>query len=352
MRQITFKDVQAMKGNGSSMRFVLKSFFERGAEVFIIHESVTKETIERYFIVKYQGLTIPLRANNLNFYSVYNSALSLTITNDKLKSQDFLEEWGIPTPATQCYDDDHAAGAFLAEHDTVVVKPRVGAHGEGITVGLTSPKQLTTAIEAAKRIHPDVFLQQQVTGDDHRLLFVDYKFVAAVKRTPAAVTGDGQRTVQQLVKAENQRKTQLLAAIRRGSEEADATKGSISPTPLEEVIAARGQAFLATIPKPGEMVSVVDKANVSLGGQTHDITDRVNRELTDQISRLLKNIELKICGVDVLSTDIASAPDQRKSFVIELNGAPGLRLHEQPMEGQARPVCALVADSLIAYYKK
>lgn len=352
MRRVTLEEIQAMKGNGSSMRTVLKHFINKGAEVYVVHENIGTNT-ERYFLVKYENLEIPLRAFNLNFYSVYNSHLARSITADKLNSAAMLQAWNIPQPDTLAYTDLAAAEAFLNEHSVCVVKPRNGAHGDGITTGVTDKEALERAIAAAQAIDTtgQVLLQQQVSGHDHRLLFIDYKFVAAVKRLPASIVGDGTQTIRQIVESSNARISALWQDIRSGVADADATRGSISKTPIAEIVAARGEAFLDKIPGNGETVQLLDKANVSLGGQTQDVTDQVHSELTAQLSTFLKKIELPLCGVDVLSTDISSSPDQNLSFVIELNAAPGLRLHELPTEGQSRPVCAMVADSLIQYYR-
>lgn len=339
-----------MKGNGSSMRNVLKYFIDQGATVYLLHEEV-HELTERLFIVKYQELTIPLRAYKLNFYSVHNSAFAQLITSNKLKSQSVLDAWEIPGPSTLVYTNLETAKTFIDQHGACVVKPIKGAHGDGITIGIKDTDSLQAAIQAAQAIYPEVLIQQQVAGDDHRLLFIDYRFVAAVKRIPAYAIGDGLNTVQQLVDNSNAKIKALWRDVRNGVDDADTSRGSTSPTPIDEIIAAKGKAILDQVPANGEKVQLLDKANVSLGGQTQDITDQVNTELTDKISELLRNISLPFCGVDVLSTDIGSSLDQHRSYVIELNAAPGLRLHELPTYGEPRQVCAMMAESLIAYYR-
>lgn len=350
MRTLSFNEIQAMLGNGSSMRTVLKYFIDKGATVYLLHETLIKP-IERYFLVEYEELRIPLRAYNLNFYSLYNSLLAQTITTDKLNSYAMLKAWGILTPETLLYGDHDQAAAFVEQHAGCVVKPRSGAHGDGITVNLHNTEQLQPAIQLAQVIHPEVLLQQQVAGDDYRLLFIDYKFVAAVKRLPASITGDGTQSIRQLVETSNTSISGLWANIRQGAAHADARRGSISKTPIAEIVAARGEAFLERVPATGKTVQLLDKANVSLGGQTIDITEQVNGELIEKLSALLRSIALPFCGIDVLSTNITGAPDQNESYVIELNAAPGLRLHELPTEGQPRPVCAMMAESLISYYR-
>jgi cyanophycin synthetase len=350
MEKLNFSDISAMKGNGSSMRTVLKSFIDKGATIYLLHED-TDKIIERFFLVRYEELTIPLRAYNLNFYSTHNSALSLNITNDKLRSKAFLEAWNIPTPDTLFYTDNNNAENFLNKYSSCVVKPRIGSHGDGITVGVKDKEDLYKAIKQAQTIHPKVLLQQQITGDDHRLLFIDYKFVAAVKRSPAYIIGDGVNTIREIVEQSNAQKSIIWENIRNGVTSADDTRGSISKTPIDEIIAARGENILNQVPALGVKVQLLDKANVSLGGQTEDITDLVNHELTYKLSKMLKNIDLPLCGVDVLSTNISSSLDENNSYVIELNAAPGLRLHELPTEGKPRHVCEMVADSLIQHFR-
>lgn len=339
-----------MKGNGSSMRTVLKCFLSKGASVYLVHENISTTT-ERYFLVKYRELEIPLRAFDLNFYSVFNSHMARSITHDKLNATKILSAWNIPTPATILYSEESDAEAFLAKYSTCVVKPSEGAHGEGITTDITNTTALQKAIIRAQTFDGQVLIQQQVAGFDHRLLFMNYEFIAAVKRSPAYIVGDGSHTVSEIVESSNAKISALWKDIRNGVATADAARGSISKTPLAEIIAARGEEFLTRIPGNGEKVQLLDKSNVSLGGQTKDITDQVNKELTDTLSNLLRKINLPLCGVDVLSEDISSPPSQNLSYVIELNAAPGLRLHELPTEGQPRNVCAMMAESLIAYYR-
>lgn len=350
MKVLTLNEIAAMKGNGSSMRTVLSYFIHKGATVYLLHEDMAEVT-ERYFLVQYENLEIPLRAFNLNFYSIYNSHLARSITSNKLNSGSILKALKLPTPDTLLLSTIEKAETFLKNHSECVVKPVRGAHGDGITTGITDYDKLQRAIQQAQCIDQQVLIQQQVSGYDHRLLFIDYEFIAAVKRVPASITGDGAQTIRQIVEVLNAKISILWRAIRNGVEQADQTRGSISKIPIEEIIAARGEDFLDQVPPAGKRVQVLDKANVSLGGQTQDVTDAVNDELTLQIANLLRKIGLPLCGVDVLSTDISSPLSENKSYIIELNAAPGLRLHELPTEGQPRQVCALIAESLIKYYQ-
>lgn len=333
------------------MRHVLKYFINKGAIVYLAHQ-YTGKTISRLFIVEYENIKIPLRAYKLNFYSIYNSAMAQSITSNKLRSHALLQAWDVPVPFTVPYNDSFNQDNFFEKYDMAVVKPAaIAAHGEGITLGVKDRNTLTQAVAVARDINKNVLIQQQVKGDDHRLLFIDYKFVAAVKRLPASVTGDGIHSVQDLVSQWNDNISHLWQQIRSGDTDADSVRGSTSKIPIDEVISARGKEFLSHIPERAEIVRVLDKSNVSLGGQTYDITDQVNHELVAKIGQMLKTIGLPLCGVDVLSEDISSSPDENRSFVIELNAAPGLRLHELPYEGQPRHVCAMIAESLIKYYK-
>lgn len=349
MKEISIADINAMKGNGSSMRYILRYFIEKGAKVYLAYEDVQKTT-ERYFIVKYEKLVIPLRACRLNFYSIHDSFLAQTITTDKFKSFAMLAAWQIPTPDTVLYESRERAITFMKNHGECVVKPRDGEHGNGITVGVKDSRRLQAAVSEAKSVFPQVLLQQKVNGDDFRLLFIDYKFVAAVRRDPASIKGDGEHSIRQLVDSYNENIHSIWEGIRGGEVDSDTIKGSISKIPLEEIVNARSAALLDYVPQENEVVSLLDKANVSLGGQTTDVTEQVNLELIEHITRLLKAIGLPLCGIDVLSEDIGSQLSEKKSYVIELNAAPGLRLHELPTQGQERRVCGMVAESLIRHY--
>lgn len=349
MKRLTFEEIRTLKGLGSSLRMVLKLFIDKGATIWLIHEQT--EPNERYFIVDHEGLRIPLRSAKLNFYSTFNSLFAQTATVDKLKTFALLSAYDLPTPATEAYIDVDQAEQFMKAHGSIVVKPLDGAHGDGITTNVSSSDELQKAIQNAKTINEHVLLQQQVSGRDFRLLFIDYEFIAAVERVPASVLGDGQSTVQALLEARNEEMDKLWKNIRSGSVEDSEVNGSVSKTPIEEVLELHGQDFLSRVPGSGETVQVLDKANVSLGGQTRDVTEEVSPELTSSITQLLKEIDLPLCGVDVMSTDISAPVHKNISFIIELNAAPGLRLHQHPTYGPARPVCEAIVESLIKRYK-
>lgn len=351
MQQVDYKTVTAMLGNGSSMRGVLRCFAEKGAKIFVLYDQKNANHRERYFLVKYEELTIPLRAYRLNFTSSLNSLLAQTITTDKGKTWIVAKAYNLPVPETEKFVSYDFANSFLRRFHSVVVKPAKGSHGNGITVGIEDKGVLKQAVSEAQRLCPDVLIQQHIKGEDYRLLFVDYTFVAAVRRSPAEIVGDGTHTIHELVSSSNEERRKQWYAVRDGSLDGDKIVGSMSMTPLVEIERARGKAFLGTVPALGETVKLLDKANVSLGGQTEDVTDIVNTDLCKRIEKLLRSIDLPLCGVDIMSTDIASSPSEGKSFLIELNAAPGLRLHESPTIGTQRPVCGLVADALIRKYR-
>ena len=350
-REIDFNDVAALKSNSTDIRDVLKCFFDRGAKVFLLYESPQSDgTIERFFLVRYENILIPLRGYKLSFYCVLNSALAHVITSDKVKTQALLEAWGAPVPETIYYTSLDEARSFIKRHGSIVVKPHRGSRGDGITVGVSNDIELDRALSAAKAVYSKVLLQQHVRGDDYRLVFINHEFVAAAKRAPASVTGDGTKSVQELIDAHNAIVDDYMEGMRNGSQE-PSSLGHTKKIPINEVIATRGSEILGRVPGRGETVRLLDKANVSLGGLTKDVTDSVNRELIDDIAGLLRNLGLAFCGVDVLSTDIASSPGEGRTYIIEINAAPGLRMHEMPAEGEPRHLSAMVTDALVDYYR-
>lgn len=349
MAYLSYRQICSMKGNGSSARHLLKYFIEKGAQVMLIDECIQENYVNRLFIIELDGLRIPVKSHKLNLYSALNSALSLDITNNKLRSFELLKQFNINTPYTCHYLPSMLLEEILKIAPALVVKPRVGSHGEGISVGVNNLKDLQKAINSALEVDDEVLIQQKVAGQDYRLLFIDYKFVAAVRRDPAKVTGDGKKNVEQLINDYNENISRVWENIRRGNETDDSIRGSVSKIPIQEVRDARDGDFLDYVPSVDEAVSVLDKANVSLGGQTEDVTDEVDTRLIKRLAVLLRHIDLPICGVDVISEDIGNMD---KSYVIELNGAPGLRLHEFPTIGKARPVLRLYAETLIKFYQQ
>lgn len=220
----------------------------------------------------------------------------------------------------------------------LVVKPVGGNHGRGITVNIKNYEDALVAFRAAKNVSPKVIIEKYITGEDYRLLVINNVLVAAAKRTPANVIGDGKSTIKELVEEVNK-------DPRRGyGHENVLTKITIND--LTKTIIAAKCYTEDSVPKAGEMVILKDTANLSTGGTAEDVTDIVHPSNVSMAERISKIIDLDICGIDIMTTDISKPLEETGGAVLEVNAGPGFRMHLAPTTGLPRNVAAPVIDKL------
>lgn len=220
----------------------------------------------------------------------------------------------------------------------LVTKPIDGNHGRGITVDINTWEEALEGFRAAKEVSRSVIIERFITGEDYRLLVINNRLVAAAKRTPAHVVGDGKSTLQQLIDIVN-------SDPRRGyGHEKVLTQITVNDL-TKSIITSYGYT-LETVPKEGEQVILKDTANLSTGGTSEDVTDIVHPANVFMAERISKIIDLDICGIDVMTTDISKPLEDTGGAVLEVNAGPGFRMHLAPSEGLPRNVAADVVDML------
>ena len=223
----------------------------------------------------------------------------------------------------------------------LVIKPVDGNHGRGITVDIRNYADAVVAYHAAKDISRAVIVEKFVVGDDYRLLVINNRLVAAAKRTPAHVIGDGKRNVQELI-------DQVNADPRRGyGHENVLTQITVNEL-TNTIIKAKGYTLETIIPE-GEMLILKDTANLSTGGTSEDVTDIVHPANVSMAERISKIIDLDICGIDIMTTDISQPLEETGGAVLEVNAGPGFRMHLAPAKGLARNVAGPVIDKLFPH---
>ncbi|OGL22303.1 hypothetical protein A2707_03170 [Candidatus Saccharibacteria bacterium RIFCSPHIGHO2_01_FULL_45_15] len=271
-------------------------------------------------------------------------AAAHTSTN-KYVSYQQIKEADIPQLATTTVRNDNmqAGVDFLNLHKMVVVKPVDGAHGNGITVGVKNQQMLEKAVDYAlssSNARYSVLLQQQYPHKklyDLRILCIDYQFVAAIYRVPAAVIGDGKHTIEELILAENQGDARGVAYM----SELATIDLDLSRTYLKETI--------NNIPVQDEIVEVLGIANYGAGGQTIDATDSIPVWLRELAELASKKLELPMAGIDFLSCappKSTSTKAELDAVFIEANKAPSLAIHVQPTHGTSRDVVKAYFDYL------
>ena len=220
----------------------------------------------------------------------------------------------------------------------LVIKPIDGNHGRGITVDINSYEDALEAFKVAKEVSRRVIVEKYITGEDYRLLVINNIFVAAAKRTPAHVVGDGKSTIEELVEEVNK-------DPRRGYGH-EKVLTAITINDLTKTIIADAGYTVDSVLKEGEQLILKDTANLSTGGTAEDVTDIIHPANVSMAERISKIIDLDICGIDVMTSDISQPLSDTSGAVLEVNAGPGFRMHLAPTTGLPRNVAAPVVDKL------
>lgn len=222
----------------------------------------------------------------------------------------------------------------------LVIKPIDGNHGRGITVDIQNYEDALQAFHHAKESSKSgaIIVEKFITGDDYRLLVINHKLVAAAIRTPAHIIGDGTSTVQELIDEVNK-------DPRRGFGHENVLT-QITINELTKTIIKDAGYKLDSVIAEGEKLILKDTANLSTGGTAEDITDIVHPANVSMAERISKIIDLDICGIDIMTTDITKPLSETGGAVLEVNAGPGFRMHLAPTTGLPRNVAAPVIDKL------
>ncbi|MCK0178951.1 cyanophycin synthetase [Flavobacteriaceae bacterium S0862] len=222
----------------------------------------------------------------------------------------------------------------------LVIKPIDGNHGRGITVDIQNYDDALQAFHHAKESSKSgaIIVEKFIEGEDYRLLVINNKLVAAAIRTPAHVIGDGKSTVQELIDEVNK-------DPRRGYGHENVLT-QITVNELTKTIIKDAGYTLDSIIGEGEKLILKDTANLSTGGTAEDVTDIVHPANVSMAERISKIIDLDICGIDIMTTDISKPLSETGGAVLEVNAGPGFRMHLAPTTGLPRNVAAPVIDKL------
>ena len=267
------------------------------------------------------------------------SAIAESIAQDKDLTKKLLAAAGVPVPTgRQVKDAEDAWEAAQEVGLPVVVKPQDGNQGKGITVNITTKEQLVAAYNTAITFRDDVMVERYLPGNDFRLLVVGDKLVAAARRDPPKVVGDGVQTVAQLVEQVNQ-------DPRRGTGHST----SLTKMRFDEIAHAclSSQGFTAeSIPVKGQRVNLRNNANLSTGGSATDVTDDVHPEVAARAVAAAHMVGLDICGVDLVCDSILRPIEEQGGGIVEVNAAPGLRMHLTPSFGKGRAVGEAIISAM------
>ena len=267
------------------------------------------------------------------------SAIGESIAQDKELTKMLLRSVGVPVPAGGPVKDAEEAWELAQEVGVpVVLKPQHGNQGRGVAVNLRTHEQVLAAFQAASAEGSSVLVERFAHGADHRLLVVGDRMIAAARRDPPQVQGDGKSTVAELVAAVN----------------SDPLRGDDHSTSLSKMrLDAIGLAVLAgqgyapdSIPAAGTQVLLRQNGNLSTGGSATDVTDLVHPENAARAVDAARVVGLDVAGVDVICGDISRPLEEQGGIVVEVNAAPGLRMHLAPSVGKPRPVGEAIVSTM------
>ena len=265
--------------------------------------------------------------------------IAVELASDKEETNKILASLGLPVPRQELVQSDaQAVRAANRIGFPVVTKPYNGNHGRGISIRLTTEAEVAHGYNVAREHSRSVIVESFLEGDDHRLLVVNGELVAATRRTPGHVVGDGEHTVVQLIEIVNQ-------DPRRGvGHEKVLTRLELDAQ--AEKMLERAGLTAQSVPERGRIVYLRSTANLSTGGTATDVTDIIHPDNRDMAVRAIRAIGLDVGGVDFLSTNIAESYRTIGGGICEVNAAPGFRMHVAPSEGTPRDVAAPVIDML------
>ncbi|QNP49901.1 cyanophycin synthetase [Diaphorobacter aerolatus] len=269
------------------------------------------------------------------------SAVAESIAQDKDLTKRLLHAAGVPVPLGRPVKDVEDAWTVAQEVGLpVVVKPQDGNQGKGVVVNITTREGLEAAFKVAEEFGDDVMVERFLPGHDFRLLVVGGQLVAAARREPPQVLGDGQHNIRELVEIVNR-------DPRRGSGHGTA----LTKIRLDDIAIARIATEGLTpesVPAQGQRVVLRNNANLSTGGSATDVTDDVHPEVAARAIEAAQTIGLHICGVDVVCETMLKPLEEQNGGIVEVNAAPGLRMHLAPSFGKPRNVGVPMVDELFA----
>ena len=267
--------------------------------------------------------------------------IAVVIAGDKEETHTILYDLGLPTTMQRlAYSEEEAVSQAENLGFPVVVKPLDGNHGRGVSINLISDEQVVLGFNEARAQSNNeaIIIENYVTGFDHRMLVVNGELVAVSKRVPGHVVGDGEKTIEELVEIVN-------SDPRRGiGHEKVLTRLKFDEQ--AERLMKESEYSSQTVLTKGEIFYLRSTGNLSTGGTAIDLTDVVHPDNREMAVRAVKSIGLDVGGVDFLTDDITQSYKDIGGAIVEVNSAPGFRMHVAPSEGKPRDVATSVMDML------
>ncbi|OIP12966.1 MAG: cyanophycin synthetase [Betaproteobacteria bacterium CG2_30_59_46] len=265
------------------------------------------------------------------------SAIAESISSDKDLTKNLLQTCGVPVPEGRLVDSPEDAWKAAEEIGVpIVVKPRDGNHGRGVSTELMTREEVEAAYPLALGEGSGVIVERFVRGNEHRLLVVGGRLVAAARGESASVVGDGRSTLIELID------TQINTDPRRGTTE---------DYPLNVILVDKDPAVRLEITRQGFTPDAIPPLGAEVmiqrnGNVAFDVTDLVHPDVAATVSLAARIVGLDIAGIDLVAEDISRPLDEQRGAIVEVNAGPGLLMHLKPASGEPRPIGRAIVDSL------
>lgn len=314
-----------------------------GVSTLMIKEEAEKRGIPVMRIGKGSLLQLGYGKNSRRLEATLSdnsTCISVDIACNKDLAKSIMSDYGIPVPEGKVVKSEEELLQYcMILGYPVVVKPNYGSHGIGVSINLKTPEEVLNAYKIAREFEDTVLVEKYIKGNHYRVLVVGEKMVAASMRIAAHVVGDGESTISQLIENENTKNPQ-----RGEGHEKPLTK--ITVDKIVEAYLKRQNIRLDYIPANGETVYLRENDNLSTGGIAIDVTDKVHPENAKSAILASKAIGLDIAGVDITVSDISKPLAELGGAIIEINAAPGIRMHHFPAKGKSRNVAGEIVKLL------
>ena len=267
------------------------------------------------------------------------SNIAVDIACDKEQTKRLLDASSIPVAkGSICVDEEDLEDTIKKIGYPIVIKPLDGNHGKGASINVTNWEDAVDGLAYAKKYSRRVIVEKFITGFDFRVLVINNQIIAAAQRVPAHVVGDGKNSITWLI-------DEINKDPRRGYGHENVLTEITVDRDTEELLEKMNYS-LETIPTLGEIVYLKSTANLSTGGTSIDVTDMMHPENIFMAERISRVIGLDICGVDIMAPNLTEPLKENGGVILEVNAAPGFRMHLAPSEGLPRNVAAPVIDML------
>lgn len=270
-----------------------------------------------------------------------NSHLGARVCLDKELSLKYITHLGYSVPAYKTIDSVDEAAEFLDLHESIVIKPVDGSQSAGVTVDIRKAEQLADAIRFAKDSSASgrVIAQKFLEGRLYRVVIVDGQVVAAAMRTAPTVVGDGHSSVHELIQQKNE-----------DPRRSKAIDSPLKPIDIHASTTFLGQNEMVRIPTSGEQVRVAAIDSISVGGESREMTEEVDKTWAEHLARITTSLSLFICGFDIICDDMALPIVNNYLPILEMNSMPGFKLHSYPTAGgEVIDLAAIVLDKLFPH---